>query len=57
MRIEMLATVSHAEGKNVGVRCESIDLDSVSHLRRLVELNVGDESILQRDLSSLIALD
>lgn len=54
-RIRMLGTVSHVEGSSVGLRCESIDLDSVSHLRRLVELNVGDETILMRDLSAMIA--
>lgn len=33
--------------------CQHIDLDSVSHLRRLVELNLGDESLLERELSAL----
>lgn len=54
-RIRMAGTISHVEGANVGLRCESIDLDSVSHLRRLVELNLGDDTILQRELSALIA--
>lgn len=54
--IIMNCMVSHVEADNIGLRCESIDLDSVSHLRRLVELNVGDEAILQRELSALISL-
>jgi hypothetical protein len=38
-----------------GFRCSSIDLDSIAHLRRLVELNLGDSSILERNLSELLA--
>ena len=33
----------------------SIDLDSITHLRRLVELNLGDEKLLERELSHLAA--
>jgi hypothetical protein len=53
----MLGEVTHVEGRTLGIRCRSIDLDSVSHLRRLVELNVGDETVLQRELSALIAME
>jgi hypothetical protein len=28
-------------------------MDSISLLRRLVELNIGDEDVLQRDLAAL----
>jgi len=33
--------------------CRQIDLDSISHLRRLVELNLGDENLLERELAAL----
>lgn len=52
--ITMWARVAHAEGRHVGLRCESIDLDSMTHLRRLVELNSGDPAILDRELASLM---
>ncbi|MDP1605967.1 MAG: PilZ domain-containing protein [Rhodocyclaceae bacterium] len=52
--IGMSATVSHIEGCRVGLRCEDIDLDSVTHLRRLVELNSGDPALLDRELSALL---
>jgi hypothetical protein len=39
----------------VGLRCDRLDVDSMSHLRRLVELNLGDPALLERDLQSLIA--
>ena len=31
-----------------------IDLDSITHLRRLVELNLGDSELLERDFASLL---
>jgi hypothetical protein len=35
--------------------CHSIDIDSVTHLRRLVELNLGNADLLQRELSALVS--
>ncbi len=52
--ITMLTRVLHVEGKNVGLTCESIDIDSITHLRRLVELNAGDPAILDRELANLV---
>ena len=53
-RIRMEGEVVHREGAQVGVRCVEIDLESISHLRRLVELNIGDEDVLHRELSALV---
>ncbi len=52
--IAMSATVSHRDDRRAGLRCESIDLDSVTHLRRLVELNAGDPALLERELGALL---
>lgn len=52
--INMEARVVHVEGRYAGLRCLAIDLDSVTHLRRLVELNLGDPALLERELSALI---
>lgn len=54
-QIRMEVTVSHQENQTIGLQCNHIDIDSISHLRRLVELNVGDEDILNRELSALIS--
>lgn len=51
--ISMPCKVAHRDGKVIGLTCTEIDLDSITHLRRLVELNIGDEDILQRDLNAL----
>lgn len=51
--IRMEITVVHSAGSRYGLACREIDLDSVTHLRRLVELNIGDDSTLQRELRAL----
>jgi len=52
--IRMEVSVAHVEEQHAGFRCEHIDLDSISHLRRLVELNLGDSKMLNRELAELV---
>jgi hypothetical protein len=54
--IRMEGEIVHCEGTQVGLRCVEIDLDSIMHLRRLVELNLGDEEALHRELSALVGV-
>lgn len=51
--IRMDMRVAHIEAERIGLACEYIDLDSITHLRRLVELNIGDDELLQRELAEL----
>jgi len=51
--IDMQATISHVEGGHIGFHCEHIDLESITHLRRIIELNTGNEDLLHRELSAL----
>ncbi|SDT93795.1 PilZ domain-containing protein [Halopseudomonas salegens] len=53
-QIRMEVRLAHAEEGLLGFQCEHIDLDSISHLRRLVALNLGDENLLERELGALI---
>jgi len=53
--ISMDIKVAHIEDEHVGFHCEHIDIDSITHLRRLVELNLGDPELLEREFSSLEA--
>lgn len=47
--------VARVEGLSVGVVCTSIDIDSMTELRRIVEYNCnGNEELLKRDLEHLI---
>lgn len=52
--VRMEVSLKHVEGQQAGFRCEHIDLDSISHLRRLVELNLGDSESLHRELTELM---
>lgn len=52
-RIDMQASVAHVEENTIGFVCNHIDLDSITHLRRIVELNTGNEELLHRELSAL----
>ncbi|MBI4986291.1 MAG: PilZ domain-containing protein [Rhodocyclales bacterium] len=54
MKIAMWGRITHIDGRRVGLLCESIDLDSATHLRRLVELNAGDPALLERELAALV---
>lgn len=52
-QVTMNVAVVHQEGDEIGLQCNGIDIDSVSYLRRLVELNLGDEAQLNKELSQL----
>jgi len=55
--VTMKVTVVHATPKEdsteVGLDCNVTDLDSISVLRRLIELNLGDDEQLNKELSEL----
>lgn len=53
IRIEMELSTAHVVDNKVGFKCEHIDIDSISELRRLVELNLGSSDLLERDLLAL----
>lgn len=52
--IVMAVELCHVEASQLGFKCQYIDLESASHLKRLVELNLGDQAILDRELSHLV---
>lgn len=54
--IAMTTEVTHVQEALLGLRCRRIDLDSITHLRRLLELQLGNPALLERDLSQLCAL-
>ncbi len=53
IKIKMQTSVIHIEAHHIGLNCIDIDIDSVTHLRRFVELNLGDQELLDRELSAL----
>lgn len=52
--IAMQLEVSHIDNDHAGFHCLSIDIDSISKLKRLVELNLGDATLLNRELDKLV---
>ena len=53
INITMKANWVHGEKRHVGFRVEHIDLDSITQLRRFIELNIGDTELLERQLGAL----
>ncbi|MBV4534409.1 MULTISPECIES: PilZ domain-containing protein [Pseudomonas] len=53
-QLRMQVELRHEEPDRLGFVCLHIDLDSMSHLHRLVELNLADSTEMMRELRELI---
>ena len=56
-RIHMEVAPAHWHEQEVGLRCLRIDLDSMVHLRSLLEANLGDTELINRELYHLVDSD
>lgn len=54
IEIQMNVRLVHSSSQFLGFQCESVDTESVSHLRRLIELNMDDPNAPERVLEELI---
>ncbi|MEY8204844.1 MAG: PilZ domain-containing protein [Bermanella sp.] len=54
-RIHMEIQLIHSTKNQVGCQCLHIDLDSITLLKRLIELNLGSDEFVGRELSALLA--
>lgn len=52
-QIIMNGTIAHKIENRVGIFCESIDDQSMIHLRKLIEYNLGDVELVNRDFEAL----
>lgn len=52
--INMQVALVHCSQSALGLHCTSIDMDSITHLRRLIESNVEDPHASERVLSELV---
>lgn len=52
--INMRGVVEREDSDKLGIECREIDIDSATNLRRLVELNLGDTALLNRELAELV---
>ena len=55
IEIKMQVMLTHEASKKLGFYCHHIDIDSATHLKRMIELNVGDEELLHRELEQLLS--
>jgi len=55
--IAMEAKVAHKHEDIIGFECEHIDLESMSHLRRILELNLGDPKLVEREIGEIIEVN
>lgn len=53
VQIVMKGRVAHKIENRVGIQCESIGLDSITNLRKLIEYNLDDPDLINRDLEEL----
>jgi hypothetical protein len=53
--IELDGEVAHIAGRQLGIHCHSMDVEDAARLRRLVELNLADTTLLERELSQLLS--
>lgn len=51
--IEVECTLVHRNAERVGLRIDRADMESMAHLRRLLELNLGDPDLMDRELGGL----
>ena len=51
--IVMTGDVAGLRNGRLALLCRTIDVDSMTHLRRLLELNTGDPALIERELSAL----
>ncbi|MFJ4352489.1 PilZ domain-containing protein [Pseudomonas sp. NPDC089428] len=54
VRVQMQVELRHEEDTRLGFICLYIDVESMIHLHRLVELNVADSTEMMRELRELI---
>jgi hypothetical protein len=54
IKIIMIGTTAHKTENRVGIHCEFIDSDSMTHLRKLIKYILGDVELLNRDFNALL---
>ena len=53
--IRMQVTIRHVHDGLIGMHTDRLDLDDAARLKRLVELNIADPALLQREMEELSA--
>ncbi len=51
--IQLVGNIVGLNNNVIRISIDHIDIESIGHLKRLVELNVGDDDLLHRDIEHL----
>ncbi|MFP8965499.1 PilZ domain-containing protein [Pokkaliibacter sp. CJK22405] len=54
VKIRLPVSVVHAEEGLLGCQIRNIEVESLAHLRRLLELNLGEPLLVERELAQLL---
>lgn len=54
--IQLQARVAHLHEYAIGVVCEHLDIESMTHLCCFLELNLGSRILLERELTEMLHL-
>lgn len=52
--LEIGGQICHQEDELLGIKFLTLSLESISHLKRLIQLNLADEELMHREISQLI---
>ena len=52
--VRMQVELRHEESNHLGFACKKIEVGSMTHLHRLVELNLADQEAMRREWQALI---
>lgn len=55
--LKMEARLVHVGKEYIGFQYQNMDLDTATHLHRLIELNLGDEKLMERELAELAGIN
>ena len=55
--IKLEAQLAHAHDDLIGFECKHIDVESMTHLRRVLELNLGDPNLMEREIAEMIDIN
>jgi len=54
--IKVNGKVAHVEADHIGLSFENMELESASHLKRLLLFNLGDQALVDREIQELITI-
>jgi hypothetical protein len=55
--LEINGIICHQKEDLLGIKFLTLSLESISHLKRLIQLNLADNELMHREISQLINLD